>query len=114
MTSNCPNGAIRGRNAAILAVILTSYVMIVLDISIVITGLPRLAAELRFSDAGLSWVQSCYTLTFGGFLLLGASSPARAGRPPASTTRSGRSGSKPQTRTARTISPREEPAPHHR
>jgi hypothetical protein len=35
-------------------VILTSYVMIVLDISVVITGLPRLAADLGFSDAGLS------------------------------------------------------------
>lgn len=63
---------IRGRDAAILAVILLSYVMIVLDISVVITGLPRLAAELEFSEAGLSWVQSLYTLTFGGFLLLGA------------------------------------------
>ncbi len=65
-------GAIRGRDAAILAILLTSYVMIVLDISVVITGLPRLAAELHFSEAGLSWVQSLYTLTFGGFLLLGA------------------------------------------
>lgn len=63
---------IRGRDAAILATILTSYVMIVLDISVVITGLPMLAAELNFSEAGLSWVQSLYTLTFGGFLLLGA------------------------------------------
>lgn len=33
-------GAIRGRDAAILAILLTSYVMIVLDISVVITGLP--------------------------------------------------------------------------
>lgn len=66
-----PDG-IRGREAAVLAVILTSYVMIVLDISVVITGLPRLAAELGFEEAGLSWVQSLYTLAFGGFLLLGA------------------------------------------
>lgn len=70
--STDPTGAIRGRDAAILAILLTSYVMIVLDISVVITGLPRLAAELHFSQAGLSWVQSLYTLTFGGFLLLGA------------------------------------------
>ena len=70
--STDPTGAIRGRDAAILAILLTSYVMIVLDISVVITGLPRLAAELHFSEAGLSWVQSLYTLTFGGFLLLGA------------------------------------------
>ena len=51
--STDPTGAIRGRDAAILAILLTSYVMIVLDISVVITGLPRLAAELHFSAAEL-------------------------------------------------------------
>jgi EmrB/QacA subfamily drug resistance transporter len=59
-------------NAAVLAIILMSYVMIVLDISIVLTGLPKIHHELGFSDAQLSWVQNAYTLTFGGFLLLGA------------------------------------------
>jgi len=49
-----------------------SYIMIVLDISIVITGLPKIRNELAFTDAGLSWVSTAYTLTFGGFLLLGA------------------------------------------
>lgn len=57
---------------AILAIILISYVMIVLDTSIVLTGLPNIHRELGFSDAELAWVQSAYTLTFGGFLLLGA------------------------------------------
>lgn len=57
---------------AILAIILISYVMIVLDTSIVITGLPKIRQELGFSDAGLSWISNAYTLTFGGFLLLGA------------------------------------------
>ncbi len=57
---------------AILAIILISYVMIVLDISIVLTGLPKIHAELGFSDAGLSWVSTAYTLAFGGCLLLGA------------------------------------------
>ncbi|MGQ3215141.1 MAG: MFS transporter [Shinella sp.] len=57
---------------AILAIILISYVMIVLDISVVLTGLPKIHHELGFTDAGLAWVQSAYTLTFGGFLLLGA------------------------------------------
>ncbi|MFB9979945.1 MFS transporter [Mesorhizobium kowhaii] len=57
---------------AILAIILVSYVMIVLDTSIVLTGLPRIHQGLGFTDAGLAWVQSAYTLTFGGFLLLGA------------------------------------------
>lgn len=58
--------------SAILTIILVSYVMIVLDISIVLTGLPKIHAELGFTDAGLSWVSTAYTLAFGGFLLLGA------------------------------------------
>lgn len=57
---------------AILAIILISYVMIVLDISVVLTGLPKIHAELGFSESDLAWVSSAYTLTFGGFLLLGA------------------------------------------
>ncbi|NTJ11549.1 MFS transporter [Rhizobium lusitanum] len=57
---------------AILAIILISYVMIVLDTSIVITGLPKIHEALGFSDSGLSWVSNAYTLTFGGLLLLGA------------------------------------------
>ncbi|MBK1684514.1 MFS transporter [Rhodoferax fermentans] len=58
--------------AAVLAIIVTSYLMLVVDISIVLTGLPNIQAELGFSHAALSWVQNAYTLTFGGFLLLGA------------------------------------------
>jgi hypothetical protein len=37
-----------------------------------VTGLPMIHAQLGFSQANLAWVQSAYTLTFGGFLLLGA------------------------------------------
>ncbi|MEW9900761.1 MFS transporter [Chitinivorax sp. PXF-14] len=57
---------------AVLAIIMASYLMIVIDISIVITGLPRIQAGLGFTPAGLSWVQNAYTLAFGGLLLLGA------------------------------------------
>ncbi|MBI1205465.1 MAG: MFS transporter [Rhodopseudomonas sp.] len=56
---------------AILTIILASYVMIVLDTSVVLTGLPNIHRDLGFTDTGLAWVQSAYTLTFGGFLLLG-------------------------------------------
>src|SRR5579862_7474312 len=56
----------------LLAVILGSYLMIVLDASIVINALPRIHHALGFSATGLSWVQNAYTLTFGGLLLLGA------------------------------------------
>ncbi len=56
----------------VLSIILASYFIIILDISVVITGLPKILDELHFSSTSLSWIQSAYTLTFGGFLLLGA------------------------------------------
>ena len=42
----------RSRPTAVLAIILLSYLMIVLDISIVITALPRLHESLGFSATG--------------------------------------------------------------
>ena len=60
------------RPAVILAIILATYLMIILDATIVITALPDIHRSLRFSPTGLSWVQNAYTLTFGGLLLLGA------------------------------------------
>ena len=56
----------------ILLLIIASYFMIVVDVSIVITGLPKIQQSLGFSTAELSWVQNAYTLSFGGLLLLGA------------------------------------------
>jgi EmrB/QacA subfamily drug resistance transporter len=57
---------------AILAIILVSYFMLILDNSIIFTGLPTIQQSMHFSQAGLTWVQDAYTLTFGGVLLLGA------------------------------------------
>ncbi|WP_036725546.1 MFS transporter [Patulibacter minatonensis] len=57
---------------AVLALIVVSYLMIILDASVVITALPDIQRALGFSDTGLSWVQNAYTLAFGGLLLLGA------------------------------------------
>jgi transcriptional regulator with XRE-family HTH domain len=65
-------GNLNGARTPVLAIILLSYLMIVLDISIVITALPKLHQALGFSAAGLSWVQNAYTLAFGALLLLGA------------------------------------------
>jgi len=64
----------------VLTIILASYLMIVLDISIVITGLPKIRESLGFTVAGLSWVQNAYTLAFGGLLLLGARAGDLLGR----------------------------------
>ena len=49
---------------------MTQFV-IVIDASIVNVALPSIGAALRFSRDDLSWVVNAYTLTFGGFLLLG-------------------------------------------
>ncbi|WP_141500018.1 MFS transporter [Paenibacillus luteus] len=62
----------RSNQNAALSIILISYLMIVLDISIVITALPEMQSDLGFSATGLSWIQNAYTLAFGGLLLLGA------------------------------------------
>ncbi|HEV3171479.1 MAG TPA: MFS transporter [Actinocrinis sp.] len=56
----------------VMAIILTSQLMIVLDASVVITALPRIRDTFDFSPTSLSWVQNAYTLAFGGLLLFGA------------------------------------------
>jgi MFS family permease len=51
---------------AMLATMLVRYLMIVLDISIVITALPKIEHGLHFTPTQLTWVQNAYTLSFGG------------------------------------------------
>ena len=60
------------RPGLILAIVLVSQLMVVLDASIVNIALPDIGADLGLSPTGLSWVINAYTLTFGGLLLLGA------------------------------------------
>src|ERR1700754_3293865 len=68
-----PSAAAPSSNPSlVLAIILATYLMIVLDVSVIITALPRIHSALHFSSANLSWVQNAYTLVFGGLLLLGA------------------------------------------
>ncbi len=68
------------RRGPMLAIILASYTVIVLDISIVITALPKIHASLGFSSTALSWVQNAYLLAFGGLLLCGARAGDLIGR----------------------------------
>lgn len=73
MTSmNTASAPLADPRRTVLTLVLASYLMIVLDISIVITALPRIRADLGFSGTGLSWVHTAYTLSFGGLLLAGA------------------------------------------
>src|SRR5438270_10337588 len=60
----------RAKNFALLLLAMTQFV-IVIDASIVNVALPSIGSHLHFSRTDLSWVVNAYTLTFGGFLLLG-------------------------------------------
>jgi len=60
----------RGKNLALALLAMTQFV-VVIDASIVNVALPSIGAHLHFSRDDLSWVVNAYTLTFGGFLLLG-------------------------------------------
>jgi EmrB/QacA subfamily drug resistance transporter len=60
----------RAKNLALLLLAMTQFV-IVIDASIVNVALPSIGRHLHFSRDDLSWVVNAYTLTFGGFLLLG-------------------------------------------
>ncbi|GAA3191313.1 MFS transporter [Dactylosporangium siamense] len=55
----------------ILALLVTCYLMIIVDNNVVTIALPQIQDSLHMSATGLSWVLSSYTLTFGGLLLLG-------------------------------------------
>ena len=55
----------------ILAVLGLAQLMVVLDATIVNIALPSAQQALAFSNADRQWVVTAYSLTFGGFLLLG-------------------------------------------
>src|ERR1700716_2758459 len=60
----------RAKNLALLLLAVTQL-LIVIDASIVNVALPSIGSALHFARGDLSWVVNAYTLTFGGFLLLG-------------------------------------------
>jgi EmrB/QacA subfamily drug resistance transporter len=65
-----PANAARAKNLALALLAMTQFV-VVIDASIVNIALPSIGRALKFSQDDLSWVVNAYTLTFGGFLLLG-------------------------------------------
>jgi len=54
-----------------LVVLAAMQFMLVLDMTVVVVALPRIQADLHFSQSNLAWVINGYVLTAGGFLLLG-------------------------------------------
>ncbi len=54
-----------------LAVIAVTVLMVILDATIVNIALPAVSEDLGVTAANQQWIVTAYTLTFGGFLLLG-------------------------------------------
>lgn len=64
----------------ILALLALAQFMVVLDIAIVNVALPSISRDLNFAPGALQWIITAYTLTFGGFLLLGGRAADLFGR----------------------------------
>ncbi len=64
----------------ILALLAVAQFMVILDVAIVNVALPTIARKLHFAPNDLQWVVTAYTLTFGGFLLLGGRASDLFGR----------------------------------
>lgn len=60
-----------GNKWVILGLLGLAQFMVILDVAIVNVALPSIARNLHFASNDLQWVITAYTLTFGGFLLLG-------------------------------------------
>jgi EmrB/QacA subfamily drug resistance transporter len=76
-------GAPRERSrpaSTLLLLICLAQFMVILDVSIVNVALPSMRAGLHFSTTGLQWVVNAYTITFGGFLMLGGRAADLLGR----------------------------------
>ncbi len=65
---------------ALLALLALAQFMVVLDVSVVNVALPSMARGLHITPNNLQWVITAYTLTFGGFLLLGGRAADLFGR----------------------------------
>ncbi|HJS95026.1 MAG TPA: MFS transporter, partial [Solirubrobacteraceae bacterium] len=69
-----------GSRWLILVIACLAQFMVVLDATIVNVALPSIQHGLHFSPSSLQWVVNAYTLTFGGFLLLGGRAGDLIGR----------------------------------
>jgi EmrB/QacA subfamily drug resistance transporter len=65
-----PRAAVDGRRWIALVVVCLAQLMMILDTTIVNVALPTIQHELRFTQAGLTWVVDAYLVAFGAFLLL--------------------------------------------
>jgi EmrB/QacA subfamily drug resistance transporter len=75
--TSIPTPTNRRRAFALLAL---AYFMTTVDLTIVNVSLPTIGRDLHFSNTSLQWVVTAYSLTFGGFLLLGGRAADLLGR----------------------------------
>jgi EmrB/QacA subfamily drug resistance transporter len=64
----------------VLVLVCLAQFMVVLDATIVNVALPTIQNDLDISETNLQWIVNAYTLTFGGFLLLGGRAGDLMGR----------------------------------
>lgn len=64
----------------ILVLLALAQFMVVLDVSIVNVALPSIQKAFHMTETNLQWIVTAYTLTFGGFLLLGGRNADLFGR----------------------------------
>jgi len=62
------------------ALLVVSYFMTIVDLTIVNVSLPAIGRALHISESNLQWVVTAYGITFGGFLLLGGRAADLLGR----------------------------------
>ena len=64
----------------VLCLVCLAQFMVILDATIVNVALPSIQTGLKMAEEDLQWVVNSYTLTFGGFLLLGGRAGDLIGR----------------------------------
>jgi EmrB/QacA subfamily drug resistance transporter len=64
----------------VLVLVCLAQFMVILDATVVNVALPSIQTDLKMAEADLQWVVNAYTLTFGGFLLLGGRAGDLIGR----------------------------------
>src|SRR5881396_1343044 len=74
------SSSLRERRWLALVLLSAAQFVVVLDASIVNVALPSIQRALDFSASNVQWVVNAYTLTFGGFLLLGGRAADLFGR----------------------------------
>ncbi len=75
-----PNAAKPTSQWLVLILLCLAQFMVVLDVSIVNVAIPSVQHAFHMSQTSLQWIITAYTLTFGGFLLLGGRAAGLFGR----------------------------------